>query len=213
MMDTILVLGGGFFPDGSLTNLSRQRLDAAAELFRQGAAPTVTVLGGVKSTYLPGAIAYDKAGADKRADYMEQLGVPRAQINIIRDGRDTIGEALACRRHFPSFGIHAFLLVTSALHMPRAAWLFSTILGPGYTITPHGVECGGLLLAGEEAAYLDFTRRYFGEHPGCLDVPEGWHDKHPALYAGFKAIHDRFHPPGRESEAYCAVQENGKKAE
>ena len=61
------------------------------------------------------------------------------------------------------------------------------------------------MLADEEAAYLRTTQDYFASHPGCLTQPGNWHDSNPELYTAFKRIHDEFHPPGKESEAYLAV--------
>jgi uncharacterized SAM-binding protein YcdF (DUF218 family) len=202
---TIVVLGGGRFNDGSLTNLSLQRLDAAINLFNAGEAPTITVLGGSKSTYLPGALGFEKPGAEARADYLVAKGIPADRINQIPDGRDTIGEAITCRDHLPKFGVSSLILVTSTLHMPRSKWLFETILGSGYQIQTHGADCGGLLLADEETSYLRTTQEYFASHPGCLEKPGNWHESNPDLYTSFKAIHDRFHPPGKESEAYAGV--------
>lgn len=200
--DTILILGGGVFPDGTLTNLSRQRLDAAISLFKQGAAPTLTVLGSQKSTYLPDAITFAQTGASLRAAYLVSKGITADRILKIEDGKDTIGEAIACKMAFPAHNTKTFILVTSVLHIPRSEWLFQTILGDGYRIIPHGVPCGGLLLADEERDYLLTTQAYFRKHPENLKHLSNWHADNPALYQSFKDIHDSYHPPGKESEAY-----------
>ena len=205
---TAVILGGGFFPDGTLTNLSRQRLDAGAQLFLSGQVLSLTVLGTSKSTYLPNALSYDRPGAEKRAEYLQGKGIPSASINKIIDGRDTIGEALACRKALPDLGISNFILVTSDIHMARAMWIFSTILSMDFVITPYGVPCGGLLLPDEEAVYLETTQNYFAARPGILENVDDWHNHHAQLYRLFKDIHDRFHPPGKESEAYCAVKKS-----
>lgn len=204
--DTILVLGGGIFPDGTLTNLSRQRLDKAVSLYQQGEALSITVLGARKSTYLPDAIEFPEAGAQLRARYLVAQGIPGDRIVRIEDGIDTIGEALACRDAFSVSHTHHFILVTSALHMKRAQWLFETLLGADYKVVPRGVDCGGLLSAAEEAEYLAATQSYFRTHPHKLARAHDWHTDNPALYRVFKNIHDGYHPLGRESEAYIGVR-------
>lgn len=203
--NTILVLGGGIFPDGTLTNLSKQRLDAAVVLHKKQAAPTITVLGSRKSTYLPNAIDFPEAGAVLRARYLEEQGIDPAHIQKIEDGKDTIGEVLACQQDFARHEIRHFILVTSTLHMKRAKWLFETILGADYTVVPHNVDCGGLLVAEEEADYLAATQNYFQFYPERIKNPLNWHAENPSLYQSFRDIHDRYHPPGKESEAYIGV--------
>lgn len=202
---TAVILGGGFLPDGSLTPLSLQRLDAGVELFQRGVVPSLTVLGAIKRSYLPNISDYARPGAESRAEYLMSQGVPEGSINKILDGRDSIGEFLGLRKHLPALGVNDFILVTSEIHMPRSLWLAATILGDGYSVHPHPVPCGGLLIADEDAAYLKATREYFAARPNILDDTENWHTTHSDLYNRFKEIHDEFHPPGQESQAYFAV--------
>ena len=202
---TFLVLGGGRFPDGTLTHLSTQRLDASVALYKERKAFSITVLGGGSSTYLPNAIQYSTSGAEERARYLSAKGIPASRIFKIENGKDTIGEAIACRDHMPSLGFSRFILVTSELHIPRSRWLFQTILGPGFHIDFFGVPCQGILIEEEEKSYLEATQHYFKENPDCLDDTRDWHNRQAALYKVFKKIHDKFHPPGKASEAYCAV--------
>lgn len=201
---TAVVLGGGFFMDGTLTTLSRQRLDAAIALFRAEKIATITVLGERKSTYLSNAIEFEKTGAEKRADYLAQSGIPTDKIHQIPFGRDTIGEALAVKKHGE---FSKFLLITSDLHMPRAHWIFQTILGDSVKIEDYPVPCDGLLLMEEEQDYLAATRNYFATRPHILENTDNWHTLHSELYATFKTIHDKHHPKGKESQAYCAVRD------
>lgn len=205
-MKTILVLGGGRLPQGGQTTLSLQRLDSAVELYSMGAAQSITVLGGLRSTYLPNALHFEIPGAQERAEYLRSRGVPSNAIWQIQDGRDTLGEAIAFQKGFVALGITEFILVTSAFHIPRSRWIFETVLAGACPFTCHEVPCGGILLADEEAEYLRVLKDYLAQRPTWRANLSDWHLNNPALYAEYKLIHDRFHPPGKESQAYFAVR-------
>lgn len=201
-----IILGGGVTPEGELTRLSRQRLDRGIELFQNSVVSKLVVLGEARSTYFENAIQFDVAGAERRANYLIDHGIPELAIQKIARGRDTIGEGLACRDFYRTQPEKNFLLVTSEIHMPRALWIFRNLFEKEFIIEPEGVRCGGILLQDEEKEYLEVTQSYFSkinpEHFTC----DNWHEMNKQLYAIFKAIHDKYHPPGKESEAYYAVQ-------
>ena len=201
-----IVLGGGFTPDGQLTELSLQRLNAGRDLYKDGKIQKILVLGAQKSTYLPNAIVFPLAGAEVRKDYLIQNDIPDADILPVLQGHDTIGEAIACKEYLAAQSSPDLTLITSDKHMPRALWVFQTILGSAYTISNYTVPCGDLLIVEEEGAYLHVTQEYFTKHSPEI-IPDGnWHATHPDLYSNFKKIHDVYHPPGNESQAYMAVK-------
>lgn len=118
--DAIVVLGGG----GGYAWLEREnvrpeqlrysRLAAGARAWQAGRAPVVILSGGGEG---------DNTEARRMADAIVRLGVPRSALVLEERSRNTRDNAryslpLAGREH------PRLLLVTSTLHMPRAALLF-----------------------------------------------------------------------------------------
>ncbi len=95
------------------------RLLHAARLWRAGKAPGVLLCGG----RAPGAAGAESEAADM-AQVLELLGVPAAAIQQESRSRNTYENALEARRLLEPQGVRRILLVTSALHMPRAVGLF-----------------------------------------------------------------------------------------
>lgn len=201
-----IILGGGITPDGQLTRLSKQRLDKGIELFQKGLTSKLVALGELRSTYFENAIQFDISGAERRAKYLMEHGIPESAIQKIEKGRDTIGEGLASRDFYRTQPEKNFLLVTSEKHMPRALWIFRCLFGGGYEIEPVGVDCGGILLSEEEKEYFDVTQDYFSKINPDNFACDNWHEMNKQLYTIFKIIHDKYHPFGKESEAYYAVR-------
>lgn len=196
--DAIIVLGGGRYNDGSLTELSKQRLDAGAELFKKGVAPKIFALGEKYSTYRPGAICFPQTGASLRSKYLREKGVPKNNIILLENGRDTINEALVCNEKCQELEYKKILVVTSDKHLPRALYIFKKVFGKGYSINGQGVPCGDLLIEEEEKEYLEAFKKYLFQ---------------PELYKIYGQIHDKFHPSGQESQAYAGVKDSGLRPE
>ena len=119
--DAILLLGGGIEPrspprrpDFDLT-AAGDRVVYAAQLYRSGKAPTILVTGG----RLPWT-----AGAASEADAMQQmllrLGVPDAAIAREDRARTTRENMRYSAPKLAQLQARRVLLVTSAMHMPRA---------------------------------------------------------------------------------------------
>ncbi len=189
--DVIIVLGGGRYNDGSLTELSKQRLDAGAELLKKRVAPKIFALGGKYSTYRPGAICFSQTGASLRSKYLQEKGVPQKNIVLVEDGKDTISEALICKEKCQNQNFKKILVVTSDKHLPRALYIFKKVFGKGCSISGYGVLCGDLLIEEEEKEYLEVFKKYLFQ---------------PELYKVYGQIHDKFHPAGQESQAYAGVK-------
>jgi uncharacterized SAM-binding protein YcdF (DUF218 family) len=119
--DAIVVLGGGGHlgwarrPDVTPDELPYSRLAAGARCANQSRAPVVILSGG-------GDNGHSEARTMARA--IATLGVPQRALLLEERSTDTRGNALytaeLARRH----GMRRVLLVTSALHMPRAQLLF-----------------------------------------------------------------------------------------
>jgi uncharacterized SAM-binding protein YcdF (DUF218 family) len=120
----IVVLGGGIAPpSGKSTeinlNAAADRVWFATRLFHAGKAPLVLVSGGSD----PERDAYSEARAS--AIFLVDLGVPAQTIVLEEASRNTRQNAAFSAALLKARGIKHILLVTSALHMPRAMALFA----------------------------------------------------------------------------------------
>jgi uncharacterized SAM-binding protein YcdF (DUF218 family) len=118
--DAIVVLGGGVRPPEAVgfgPNLSggADRYWHAARLYHAGRAPVIVVSGGFGG--LSRAI---ESEARSSATFLRDLGVPADAIVLEDTSRDTRENAGLTRRVLEQRGYRRVLLVTSALHMPRA---------------------------------------------------------------------------------------------
>ncbi len=104
------------------------RLIYAAQLYHQGKAPYLLVTGGI----LPftGETATE---ADSMAALLRLLGVPDTAIWRETQAVNTYENAVYTRELLSERGIDRAILVTSALHMPRAVGVFTR---QGITVTP-----------------------------------------------------------------------------
>lgn len=99
----IIVLGAPLGRHGGLSEIGRERVEAAAELWRRGGAPRVVVSGGVTR----GAGRSEAAGM---ADGLVALGVPRQAILVEEQSRTTAENARCCAellRAAPDVGLVA----------------------------------------------------------------------------------------------------------
>ena len=123
MTDAIVVLGGNtggnrqnwFEPelDGSSTH---RRVDTAEALYQLGKAPKIIVSGGANEGDISEARGMESA--------LRHLGVPADAIIREDFSRTTRENALFTQRTMAKHHINSLLVVTSALHMPRAMAVF-----------------------------------------------------------------------------------------
>ncbi|RPE81660.1 YdcF family protein [Vulcaniibacterium tengchongense] len=119
--DAIVVLGGGARygwldrPDVRPEQLRSSRLAAGARAWLAGRAPIVILSGGGE-----GGITE----ARRMAAAIARLGVPESALVLEERSRDTRDNARYTAELAEQHGVHRVLLVTSALHMPRASLLF-----------------------------------------------------------------------------------------
>lgn len=130
--DLIVVLGGGLAPpDASLPypDLSdaADRVWHAARLYHAGRAPRILVSGG--NVWPDGEPAADRVRASEAAAmrrFLLDLGVPADAILLEGNSRTTRENAIDTAAILRREGLKQVLLVTSALHMPRALAAFRT---------------------------------------------------------------------------------------
>jgi uncharacterized SAM-binding protein YcdF (DUF218 family) len=133
--DAIVVLSGGMSLPGTLrpqidlSGESRRRTTCGADLFLQGLAPKLLLVGGDASAFGRG-----QPEAPEMKRLAHRLGVANHAIQIEDSSRNTYENAVNAKQLLPGGSI---LLVTSAYHLPRAVALF---VAQGYSVTP--VPCG-----------------------------------------------------------------------
>jgi uncharacterized SAM-binding protein YcdF (DUF218 family) len=151
----IVVLGGGVagatppwraYPDmGS----GADRVWHAARLFHAGKAPLVVLSGGQVKTGL-------QTEADAMQTLLHDLGVPVSAMVQEDDSHNTQTNATHTARLLADRGIHRVILVTSALHMPRARQHFEAA---GLAVVPAPTD-------------IEVTQRF-----------NGWHDLLPDAHS------------------------------
>jgi uncharacterized SAM-binding protein YcdF (DUF218 family) len=165
----IVVLGGGIAPpSGKSTEIdlksAADRVWFAARLFHAGKAPLMLVSGGSD----PERDAYSEARAS--AVFLADLGVPAQAVVLEEASRNTRQNAAFSAALLRARGIKRILLVTSALHMPRAMALFAA-QGLQATPAPTDFEAiqsppAGLLAWLPDAMALDGSGRAMKEIVG-----------------------------------------------
>jgi uncharacterized SAM-binding protein YcdF (DUF218 family) len=133
--DAIVVLAGGVYSKGSLrpqndlADYSRQRTTCGADLFLQGLAPKLLLVGGHADIFREGPTE-----SLEMRRWALRLGVVGSAIQIEQRSRNTYENAVNAKQ---LLGKGSILLVTSALHLPRSVALFEK---EGFSVTP--VPCG-----------------------------------------------------------------------
>lgn len=122
-VDVIVVLGGGTRwadPPQPVPNLNEggDRLLYAASLYQQGVADHLLLTGGA----LPGAT---RPEAEEMADALQIMGVPEEALMLETRSLNTYENAVYTGEMLAEAGITQVVLLTSAVHMPRAAAVFS----------------------------------------------------------------------------------------
>jgi len=124
--DAIVVLtsasipAGGLLPFPTIDEHMFRRLDEAWRLYKIQPKPII-VSGGHVNPFTP------DLGENKIAcDYLIRWGVPRQHVLGEAKSRDTFESALQTGKLLEQKGWKRYLLVTSAVHMPRSMLAFST---------------------------------------------------------------------------------------
>ncbi len=129
----IIALGAGVDARCRLTRASRERVEAAAALWRLGGAPLVVTSGGKTR----GAA---RSEAEVMAEELEALGVPAHALLRGEDSLTTSGNAARCAallRVAEQPSPPEVWLVTQPFHVRRACWLFRRV---GFAPRPWHIE-------------------------------------------------------------------------
>ena len=159
--DAIILLGGAVSaakPPRVEIELhdAADRVLHAARLYRAGKAPMIIVSGGA----LPWLGPYPEAPVAKAL--LQEWGVPADAILLDSDSRNTYENAMNSKRLAQEHHLKKILLVTSALHMPRAMATFQaagirTIAAPTASLVSRGWRPSLLSLLPDASALMQTT--------------------------------------------------------
>ena len=102
-----IVFGAGLRRNGTPTTVLADRVRAAVDLYRRGAAEWILLSGSMRRGDEPAAMR----------EFALELGAPEAALVLDRGGDRTVS---TCARARTVFGIGEALLVTQRYHLPRA---------------------------------------------------------------------------------------------
>ncbi len=134
----LVVLGGGTEPASPPRttveiNGAGDRVLYAAELYKQGKAPFILLSGGDIEWLSSGSTT----PAQDMAALLVQMGVPESALWLENESMNTYENALYAKEFLDEQDIDQILLITSAMHMPRAVALFEK---QGFDVTPLPVD-------------------------------------------------------------------------
>jgi uncharacterized SAM-binding protein YcdF (DUF218 family) len=157
--DAILVLGGGLKPalpprNGVEMGEAGDRLLTGVRLLRQGKAPLL-ITSGAQINFNSNSPAPPEAISAKTLAI--ELGIPANKILINPDSRTTAEEAEAISNLGPKKNWNKIILVTSAIHMPRALASFKKKLAKTAQIEVIPVSCDFQLASRKNEGNLSFT--------------------------------------------------------
>jgi vancomycin permeability regulator SanA len=132
--DCILVLGAGLRPDGTPSNMLRDRLDEGIRLYRQEAAPKLLLSGDNGQEY------HDEVNAMK--DYVLAAGIPSEDIFLDHAGFSTYESMYRAR---DIFLVKKAIVVTQRYHQYRALYM-----ARGLGIEAWGVVSEPRIYAGQK---------------------------------------------------------------
>jgi uncharacterized SAM-binding protein YcdF (DUF218 family) len=164
--DAIVVLMAGTIPVGglvpfpSVTEPLFRRLDETWRLYRLRPKPIIVSGGHVNPVTTP------QNENQIARDYLILWGVPKEQVIAEEHSRDTFESAIEVEKVLREKGWRRYLLVTSAIHMPRSMLAFGSIAptpvpAPG-DFTYVGIDAGVFLT--EESAFkiAEVAHEYIG---------------------------------------------------
>jgi len=139
--DVIVVLGGGTRPLSyprpfHEVNEAGDRLIYAALLYQQGVAPHLLVSSGVVGVDGPAIVGE----AESMAALLKLMGVPTDALWLESRSRNTYENAVESKKLLDAQGIDRIVLVTSAMHMPRAVAIFQK---QGFDVIPAPTDFMG----------------------------------------------------------------------
>ena len=168
--DAIVVLGGGSYAwlrraEIRLEDLKNSRLATGARAWLAGRAPVVILSGGRGGN--------GTSEATLMAAAMARVGVPASALMLEERSRDTRDNALFTAQLAGRHDIRRVLLVTSAVHMPRASYWFRAA---GLDVVPVPVP--------EPRIRGSWTRRWLPSRDALWRSGRAWKE-----YAGLLEAH------------------------
>lgn len=127
-VDCILVPGCLVYSDGTLSDMLRDRVNFAIELYKAGAAPKILVSGD------HGQIHYDEVSAMK--NYMIEHGVPSEDIFMDHAGFSTYETVY---RASEIFGVKKVMIATQEYHLYRALYIAEAMGMEAYGVCTDGL--------------------------------------------------------------------------
>jgi len=128
--DAIIVLGAGVWKHGHPSPALQRRIVRGVEAFREGAAPTLVMSGGLGRN--------PPIEADVMSRVAREMGVPDEAIVAERSARSTDENARYCAILMRERGWNRALIITDGWHLPRALMTFRA-----YGATVDGDSAGG----------------------------------------------------------------------
>ena len=187
--EVIVLLGGGTEPGEpprpmAEVNAAGDRVLYSAKLYQQDVAPVILVSGG----NVEFATDRDSTPADDMTELLMLMGVPGDAILQQPMSQNTYEDALYSAELLAELEVSEVILVTSAMHMPRAKALFenqgiTVIPAPtDFTITEHNWRSTfnptigeGLIHLLPNASALNLTTNVIKEYIGMLVYSlRGW---------------------------------------
>ncbi|MGB9766890.1 MAG: YdcF family protein [Sulfurihydrogenibium sp.] len=126
--DVIVVLGGGSYNTGILTEDSLKRVLTGFVLHKRLNVPII-LSGGSAITNLPESEAMKSV--------LNELGVDKSMIFTDVNSRDTLQNAFFTKKICEKYGFKSIILVTSAYHMPRSVMVFEKA---GLQVIPYPTD-------------------------------------------------------------------------
>lgn len=126
--DVIVVLGGGSYNTGVLTDDSLKRLLTGFVLQKKLNIPII-LSGGSRITNLP--------ESEVMKMVLIEMGLDKSKIYTDVNSRDTLGNAIFTKRICEANGFRRVILVTSAYHMPRSVLTFKQV---GLQVIPYPTD-------------------------------------------------------------------------
>jgi len=156
-----LVLGAGYWPDGTPSDVMKDRIEAAVDLYRAGRIRKVLFSGDNRF------VNYNEPGTMRQ--YAMTLGLPEEAIVLDYAGRRTYD---SCYRARDIFGLQELVVVTQRYHLPRALYICQSL----------GLDAVGY--AADRRPYIHI-RQYWAREIPALWLP--WWDlwvRHPVPVLG-----------------------------
>jgi len=166
--DVLVVLGGGTEPATAPRstveiNGAGDRILYAAEIYKQGKATHILLSGGEISWLNDGSTT----PAEDMADILIQLGLPEDALWLENESKNTYENALYAREFLDEKELNRILLVTSALHMPRAVALFEK---QGFEVIPLPVDYSVIIVDPADDESGDFQTKIMDVLPSASNL-------------------------------------------